>query len=232
MPSTLLRRADDPFEWSEILARGDEAESFLQGQLSQDVTTITHEPVGSLVLTPSSAVLALVEVRRDEQGYVLSVPRELAETAHARLRRFLLRTACTLEVRETQRGPVATIGEQVHRAFPGPREFAGELTPHCFGAQFVASTVSFTKGCFTGQELVARIDARGSSVPWRFVRCVGPTLGQIADVLAHKGPEGPRGVTTAVEIDGVVHALGFIHRSALEGARRLERDGVVVDVVG
>ncbi len=31
----------------------------------------------------------------------------------------------------------------------------------------VDRTVSFTKGCFTGQELVARIDARGSNVARR-----------------------------------------------------------------
>lgn len=31
----------------------------------------------------------------------------------------------------------------------------------------VDRTVSFTKGCFTGQELVARLDARGSNVAWR-----------------------------------------------------------------
>ncbi len=31
----------------------------------------------------------------------------------------------------------------------------------------VEATVSFTKGCFTGQELVARIDARGGNVPRR-----------------------------------------------------------------
>ncbi|HET6811127.1 MAG TPA: glycine cleavage T C-terminal barrel domain-containing protein [Acidimicrobiales bacterium] len=31
----------------------------------------------------------------------------------------------------------------------------------------VGATVSFTKGCYTGQELVARIEARGSNVPRR-----------------------------------------------------------------
>ena len=31
----------------------------------------------------------------------------------------------------------------------------------------VATTVSFTKGCYTGQELVARIDSRGGNVPRR-----------------------------------------------------------------
>jgi folate-binding Fe-S cluster repair protein YgfZ len=34
--------------------------------------------------------------------------------------------------------------------------------------------VSFTKGCFTGQELVARIDSRGGNVPRRLVGIVAP----------------------------------------------------------
>jgi folate-binding protein YgfZ len=33
------------------------------------------------------------------------------------------------------------------------------------GQWFIDHTVSFTKGCFTGQELVARIDSRGGNVP-------------------------------------------------------------------
>lgn len=39
-------------------------------------------------------------------------------------------------------------------------------------AGIVARTVSFTKGCYTGQELVARIDARGNRVPRRLVGVV------------------------------------------------------------
>ncbi|MEO7430147.1 MAG: glycine cleavage T C-terminal barrel domain-containing protein, partial [Acidimicrobiales bacterium] len=33
------------------------------------------------------------------------------------------------------------------------------------GAWLIATSVSFTKGCYTGQELVARIDSRGGNVP-------------------------------------------------------------------
>jgi len=33
------------------------------------------------------------------------------------------------------------------------------------GAALIESSVSFTKGCYTGQELVARIDSRGGNVP-------------------------------------------------------------------
>jgi folate-binding protein YgfZ len=52
-----------------------------------------------------------------------------------------------------------------------------ELTGKTIAAEagLVARTVSFTKGCYTGQELVARLDSRGSNVPRRLVGVVAPT---------------------------------------------------------
>jgi folate-binding protein YgfZ len=41
----------------------------------------------------------------------------------------------------------------------------------------VERTVSFTKGCYTGQELVARLDARGNRVARRLVGLVVPSAG-------------------------------------------------------
>jgi folate-binding protein YgfZ len=44
-----------------------------------------------------------------------------------------------------------------------------ELTDRTIPAEagILDRTVSFTKGCYTGQELVARIDSRGGNVPRR-----------------------------------------------------------------
>lgn len=46
------------------------------------------------------------------------------------------------------------------------------------GRHVVDASVSFTKGCFTGQELVARIDSRGGNVP-RQVRGVDVPAGEL-----------------------------------------------------
>ena len=43
------------------------------------------------------------------------------------------------------------------------RELTGKTIPQEAG-RLVEHTVSFTKGCYTGQELVARLDARGGNV--------------------------------------------------------------------
>ncbi len=52
---------------------------------------------------------------------------------------------------------------------PESRSTDAELTEGTIAAEvgLVDRTVSFTKGCFTGQELVARLDARGSKVARR-----------------------------------------------------------------
>ena len=229
MTTSPLFESFAPYEWSRISARGAEAHIFLQGQLSQDLANVGPDGVWSLLLSPTSEVLTSVRVLRAEGGFDLEVPREVAGAAYARLRRFLLRTECELDVEDAANGPLATVGEQVERGVAGPREFAKELTPHCFGATFVASMVSFTKGCFTGQELVGRLDARGASVPWRLVRCSGPSLERLNGALLSKGPVGgPQGVTTAINHDGGVLALGFAHRSALSEGALAEFDDVNV----
>jgi folate-binding protein YgfZ len=50
-------------------------------------------------------------------------------------------------------------------------------------AGLVGASVSFTKGCYTGQELVARIDARGSNVPRRLRGLVLSGAAQPGDPL-------------------------------------------------
>jgi folate-binding Fe-S cluster repair protein YgfZ len=201
--------------WSVIEARGDDAELFLQGQLSQDLASLDSNGAWTLVLAPDSVVVTAAYATRVEGGIDLVVPRELADAAASRLRRFLLRTKCALSVREIDVGPYATVEELIDARWPGANEFAKSLTPHSFGRHFVDATISFQKGCFTGQELVGRLDARGSSVPWRFVRVTGPNVEAIDTVLSSKGPEGPKGLTSWRERQGSVEGLGIAHRTLI-----------------
>jgi folate-binding protein YgfZ len=220
-----------PPHWSHIVATGPEAHSFLQGQLSQDLTELPDEGRWALLLAPDSVVITSCLVTATDDGYVLCLPRELGEIALARLRRFLLRTKCTLELIDVVEGPLATAAEQIRAGVPGPAEFARALTPHSFGASFVATTISFSKGCFTGQELVGRLDARGSSVPWRLVRAAGPNVERVNDVLTSRGPEGPQGLTTVMHSgDGVV-GLGFAHRTLLGSDELVAAGDVHVEAI-
>jgi folate-binding protein YgfZ len=218
-----------PLAWSRIRARGTEAVSFLQGQLTQDVEDLGGQERWSLLLRPDSVVVTTALVRGADHGHGLDlvVPRAVADDAVRRLRRFLLRVDCTLEVVDAASGPLETSADLVASGWPGAAEFVRELTPHSFGAALVATTISFTKGCYTGQELVGRLDSRGARVPWRLVRASGPTLERVNAVLRSKGPDGPQGVTTAVPGGDGVRALGVAHRSLVDG----ETDGVLVETL-
>ena len=57
------------------------------------------------------------------------------------------------------------------------RELTERTIPAEAGQWVIDASVSFTKGCFTGQELVARIDSRGGNVPRHLRALVAPVGG-------------------------------------------------------
>jgi folate-binding protein YgfZ len=81
-----------------ILVRGEDAESFLQGQLSNDIGQVCATQ-GQLAAycTPKGRVLATFLVWPHESGYVLRLPAELAEPMRKRLQIYVLRARVRLE---------------------------------------------------------------------------------------------------------------------------------------
>lgn len=99
-------------------------------------------------------------------------------------------------------------------------------------AGIVEQSVSFTKGCYTGQELVARIDSRGNNVPKRLLSIVleGEAV-PAADAEVRSG-DGAVGVVTSASFSnhlGSPVALAYISRAGTVGeAVTLEIDGTTV----
>jgi folate-binding protein YgfZ len=72
----------------------------------------------------------------------------------------------------------------------------------------VPVAVSFSKGCYTGQELVARIDSRGGNVPKHLRRLTLTGPAQVDDPITVDGLE----VGAITSVAGSA-ALGYVHRS-------------------
>ncbi|MGH9186036.1 MAG: YgfZ/GcvT domain-containing protein, partial [Acidimicrobiales bacterium] len=206
-----------------VRAAGPDAETFLQGQLSQDVAALgVGQSAWSLLLQPAGKVDAWLRVtRRGADEFALDVDHGWGEGVMARLTRFRLRVKCDLELATAGcvavRGDVPAadrpdgglivvwpgadgfdllgdavavpedIVERPYDAYEALRIECGvpamgaELTERTIPAEtgqwLIDASVSFTKGCYTGQELVARIDSRGGHVPRRLRGIVvkGPT---------------------------------------------------------
>lgn len=104
---------------------------------------------------------------------------------------------------------------EVARIEAGTPRMGAELTEKTIPAEtgLIDRTVSFTKGCYTGQELVARIDSRGGKVPKRLC---GIVLSQLAPpgaavVVAGKSVGTLTSVAARPAGDGAV-ALAYIGR--------------------
>ncbi|MDY7102559.1 MAG: hypothetical protein S0880_15370 [Actinomycetota bacterium] len=91
-----------------------------------------------------------------------------------------------------------------------------ELTEKTIPAEagIVDAAVDFTKGCYVGQELVARIDSRGGNVP-RHLRGVRVTGGvpEAGAELSVDGASVGSLTTVAVRPDGVAVALAYVKRA-------------------
>ena len=208
-----------------VVAAGPDARSFLQGQLSQDLATVDRDgSAWSWLLQPTGKVAALVRVTKlDTESYSLEVDSGFGSVVMTRLNRFKLRVKLDLSLTEAG-GPVyeGTTAERVAAVWPamGIELIPDETIPNAAGINDVA--VSFTKGCYTGQELVARVDSRGDHTPFRLrhLSAAGPLVAGAALEV-----EGKK-VGTVTTADGCV-ALGWVARSVEVGATVLAEGQVV-----
>ncbi len=90
-----------------------------------------------------------------------------------------------------------------------------ELTEKTIPAEtgLIDLTVSFTKGCYTGQELVARIDSRGGHVPRHLCRLFSTDpLSVGAQLTGSDGKEVATVTSVARTPDGGWIGLGYVRR--------------------
>ncbi len=223
-----------------IVAHGDDATSYLQSLVSQDLDPLgdgDHAP--ALLLTPQGKLDVAFRILRTGDEWWLDTDADYAPRLLASLNRFRIRVKVDLEDRTATTGLVSTVGvttdtvpDAVHAlptdwaAQPGV-DLLGHLdavqaaaaaidpsverwTPERFeafrieagvprlGVDIDDSTipqeaflerdaVSFSKGCFVGQELVCRIDTRGHVN--RYLR----------GVRIPEGAQPPRGATVVVD---------------------------------
>jgi folate-binding protein YgfZ len=98
-------------------------------------------------------------------------------------------------------------------------------------AGLVIECCSFQKGCYLGQEVIARLDARGGNVNKRLrgLRLQAP--GQDGATLTAAGQEVGRITTAAVSSRLGAIALAYVHRSHAEPGALVEVDGRPATVV-
>lgn len=197
-----------------IVVEGPDARRYLHSQLSQDIQSLTPGArTLSLVLDPDGRVAAIVGVTCDgDDRFTLDVDPGSGEAVATRLLRFRLRTDATIEVLAADRARDAD--EEAARIADGWPAQGSEVIP---GETLAAETglvefaVSFSKGCYPGQELVERMDSRGALPPRRVVRLRVPVGTEVGAPVVRDGAEVGEITSVAGE-----HALARVGRAFSE----------------
>ena len=150
---------------AQLVFKGPDAQGFLQGQLSSDIAALD---VGGNAIagfhSPQGRVIALLQLQRASREEIHALlPLELADVVITRLRRFVLRSKLQISQSPACAPPAGVMTRAARIAVGLPQVYAA--TTELFVAQMlnldVIGAISFTKGCYTGQEVIARAHYRG-----------------------------------------------------------------------
>jgi folate-binding protein YgfZ len=148
---------------------GPDAATYLHSQASQDLRDMAvGEARWTFLLQPTGKVDVLARVTRTgDETFALDTDPGFGAVLEARLNRFKIRVKATVTATAAALGTDTDEDQRIAAGWPkmGAEIVPGETIPAETGLADVA--VSFTKGCYPGQELVERMDSRGSTAPRR-----------------------------------------------------------------
>jgi len=180
---------------------GSDAETFLQGQLSNDIKKLDSANVQmNAYCQHQGKILALFWVLRFEGSFFLSFPLDLLEVIKARLQMFVIMSDVVIEDITKEHIQVGSIDETYPKSFvinqklsliitnkqdinqfnmgsiedwdmacidstlPEIYQLTSEkLVPQMLNLDIDEMGVNFSKGCYPGQEVVARLHYLGSA---------------------------------------------------------------------
>jgi folate-binding protein YgfZ len=230
-----------------VRVAGPEAADYLQRMVSNDVEALAPgEACPALLLSAKARVIApVVVLRRADDDFLLLTEPGLGRVVRDHLTRMRLRAQCEIEPEEHESvlvlggaegfatdwpdareildaGPAPTLAEEeleLRRIESGVPRWQREIDDRILPAEagLDATHVSFSKGCYPGQEPVARLHFRGH--PNRALRVLKLDVVPEYDApLLYDGREVGRVTSATRREDGTVVALAYVRTEVPDDA--------------
>ncbi|MGB5491568.1 MAG: hypothetical protein WBM76_12145 [Woeseiaceae bacterium] len=147
-----------------INVTGPDAFDFLQGQLSNDLHRLDAEAEAEILAAwcnPKGRVIWFGTVRAIESGFALSAPASTAADIVKRLTVFRFRSKAAFDI--IDEGITVDPSFLVQHGYAYiDEEQCEQFTPHMLNLDLL-DAISFDKGCYTGQEIIARTHYKGAT---------------------------------------------------------------------
>jgi folate-binding protein YgfZ len=227
---------------------GPEAADYLQRMVSNDVEALAvGDACPALLLTAKARLIApVVVLRRGNDDFLLLTEPGSGELVRTHLTRMRIRARCEIEPEEhdsklvfgaptgfatdwpdarevLDAGLEATLSEEeleLRRIESGVPRWEHELDDRILPAEagLDQTHISFSKGCYPGQEPIARLHFRGH--PNRRLRVLelDEVLPKYDAPLLHEGREVGRVTSAARRADGSVVALAYVRTEVPDDA--------------
>ena len=156
----------DPAHSGLLSVAGVQAKKFLQGQLTCNLDEVTSSKASlSAHCNPQGRVISFFRIFLHNDQYYLQMPRELIPIAKQALQKYaVFFKVALMDVSDELTGmniatrpPSMDISEGIPAIYP---ETSEKFLPHDLNLPQLGA-VSFNKGCYTGQEIIARMQYRG-----------------------------------------------------------------------
>lgn len=145
--------------WMELLFTGADHLEWLQGQITNDVRQL---PCRFGICNPNGTLAGLGELQESDKGTVASGNKLSMLALEDRVKtHVILEDVSAVRIANAEQADLPLpieLGIPIFGVDTGPKTLLLEL-----GSQFVATHLSTTKGCYVGQEILHRIQARGET---------------------------------------------------------------------
>ncbi|MDA7907350.1 NAD(P)-binding domain-containing protein [Akkermansiaceae bacterium] len=151
---------------SRIRVKGADAERYLNGQVSNDVRlTEDGRIIDACLLDAKGKLQFYVHIHREGYDFIVQGPIDVAEEIHARLDKYLIADDVELIDESLDENAYLSVPNETRRIIDGIPRWPTELYPGILPpeAGVEEQSISYTKGCYTGQEVISRMKRAGKT---------------------------------------------------------------------
>ncbi len=148
--------------WSFIKISGVDASKFLQGQITIDINDVQpHSFLLAAHCNPQGRVISLFHITRFESDYYLILPTDLSDIAFNAFKKYAVFFKLTMTKENCLPFSLPTNIGDIKNGIPQIHAVTSAMfLPHELNLPEL-NAVNFNKGCYTGQEIIARMHYRG-----------------------------------------------------------------------